>query len=221
MKNMKCRETLSFRTIIIAINYMLFGLSAMLFIALAIVFFQTFFCREYQLLITREGISTMQTFWCEYKYVIQAFGGCLTMFIVSYNLQKYLDIETVKALGDLRDKLNSENKKKIHSFLMHESEKCPILQDYHIANENDNNISNINAELFDYIGTVELGAIMVRRRVITLNEFYNQFGYRVENLMNNCEIKSHIKDNMDYYKALQYIVRRLIKAGKLSTDCGF
>lgn len=220
--DMNCRCDFSMRCLINVINRILLALSVILFAALAIVFFQTLFCSEYHLLITREGVSAMQKFWLEYKYIIQAFGGCLTLFIVSYNLQKYIDIETVKALGDLRNKLNGGEKGKLHTFLMHESEKEPILQEFNKkAKEKDYKILYSNAVLYDYIGTIELGAIMVKRKVITIDEFYNQFGYRVENLMNNAAIKSHIKDNMNYYKALQYIVQRLIKADKLPADCGF
>lgn len=94
-------------------NCILLALSVILFVALAIVFFHTFFRWEYYPQFTREGVSMMQEFWLEYKYIIQAFGGCLTLFIVSYNLQKYIDVETVKALGDLRNKLNSKDKKKL------------------------------------------------------------------------------------------------------------
>lgn len=218
---MNCRCDFSVRCLISAMNYMLLALSVILFAALAVVFFQTLFCWEYHPQITREGVSAMQEFWVEYKYIIQAFAGCLTLFIVSYNLQKYIDIETVKALGDLRNKLNSEEKKKLHVFLMHESEKGPILKGVDKDLKENDKTSPDNVTLFDYIGTLELGAIMVRRGVITVDEFYNQFGYRVENLMNNAEIKSHIKDNLIYYKALRYIVQRLIKADKLPADCGF
>lgn len=202
-------------------NSMLLALSVILFATLAIVFFQTFFCREYYLLITRDGVSTMQEFWLSYKHIIQALGGCLTLFIVSYNLQKYTDIETVKALGDLRNKLNCKEKKKLHTFLMHESEKEPILQKFDKKKKENDCVRYSNAVLFDYIGTIELGAIMVKRKVISINEFYNQFGYRVENLMNNAAIRSHIKGNIGYYKELQYIVQQLIKADKLPADCGF
>ena len=163
----------------------------------------------------------MQQFWLEYKYIIQTFGGCLTLFIVSYNLQKYIDVETVKALGDLRNKLNSDDKTKLHTFLMHEDDRTAVLTELDSPVDNKSNIAYSNAVLFDYIGTIELGAIMVKRKVISIDEFYNQFGYRVENLMNNAAIKSHIKDNPNYYKALQYIVQRLIKADKLPADCGF
>lgn len=202
-------------------NSMLLALSAILFIALAIVFFHTLFCWEYHPSITREGVSTMQEFWLEYKYIIHAFGGSLTLFIVSYNLQKYIDVETVKALGDLRSKLNCKEKKKLHTFLMHESEKGPILQEFDKKTKENDCVRCSNAVLFDYIGTIELGAIMVKRKVISINEFYNQFGYRVENLMNTPAVKTHIKDNINYYKALQYIVQQLIKADKLPADCGF
>ena len=202
-------------------NYILLVLSVILFAALAIVFFHTFFCWEFHPQFTREGVSTMQEFWIDYKYIIQALGGCLTLFIVSYNLQRYIDVETIKALGDLRNKLNSKDKKKLHTFLMHEDDKPAVLTELDSPVDNKGNIAYSNAVLFDYIGTIELGAIMVKRKVISIDEFYNQFGYRVENLMNNAAIKSHIKDNPNYYKALQYIVQRLIKADKLPADCGF
>lgn len=202
-------------------NYILLALSVILFAALAIVFFHTFFCWEFHPQFTREGVSTMQEFWIDYKYIIQALGGCLTLFIVSYNLQKYIDVETVKALGDLRNKLNSDDKEKIHTFLMPTEDTKAVLTELDSPVDNKGNIAYSNAVLFDYIGTIELGAIMVKRKVISIDEFYNQFGYRVENLMNNAAIKSHIKDNIYYYKELQYIVQRLIKARKLPADCGF
>ena len=209
------------RCLISAINCILLALSVILFAALAIVFFHTFFCWEFHPQFTREGVSTMQEFWIDYKYIIQALGGCLTLFIVSYNLQKYIDVETVKALGDMRNKLNSDDKEKIHTFLMPTEDTKDVLTELDSPVDNKGNIAYSNAVLFDYIGTIELGAIMVKRKVISIDEFYNQFGYRVENLMNNAAIKSHIKDNIYYYKELQYIVQRLIKADKLPADCGF
>ena len=209
------------RCLISAINCILLALSVILFAALAIVFFHTFFCWEFHPQFTREGVSTMQEFWIDYKYIIQSLGGCLTLFIVSYNLQKYIDVETVKALGDLRNKLNSDDKEKIHTFLMPTEDTKDVLTELDSPVDNKGNIAYSNAVLFDYIGTIELGAIMVKRKVISIDEFYNQFGYRVENLMNNAAIKSHIKDNIYYYKELQYIVQRLIKVRKLPADCGF
>ena len=209
------------RCLISAINCILLVLSVILFTALAIVFFHTFFCWEFHPQFTRGGVSTMQEFWIDYKYIIQSLGGCLTLFIVSYNLQKYIDVETVKALGDLRNKLNSDDKEKIHTFLMPTEDTKDVLTELDSPVDNNGNIAYSNAVLFDYIGTIELGAIMVKRKVISIDEFYNQFGYRVENLMNNAAIKSHIKDNIYYYKELQYIVQRLIKARKLPADCGF
>lgn len=207
------------RSVIVALNYMLLVLSLALFAALAVVFFQTIFRWEYHPLITREGVSVMQEFWLEYKYIIQAFGGCLTLFIVSYNLQKYIDMETVKALGNLRDKLNGKEKVKLHTYLMHKDDRKPILQDADKRIENGGKIRYSNAVLFDYIGTIELGAIMVKRRVISIDEFYNQFGYRIENLMANEDIRSHIKDNMSYYGELRRILKFLVRYGKLPKDC--
>ena len=128
-------------------NYILLALSVILFAALAIVFFHTFFCWEFHPQFTREGVSTMQEFWIDYKYIIQALGGCLTLFIVSYNLQKYIDVETVKALGDLRNKLNSKDKKKLHTFLMHEDDRTAVLTELDSPIDNKGNIAYSNAVL--------------------------------------------------------------------------
>ena len=58
---------------------------------------------------------------------------------------------------------------------------------------------------------------MVKRKVITVEEFYNQFGYRVENLMNNEAVKKHVIDKSQYYKMFTFILNELIRYGYLSS----
>ena len=68
--------------------------------------------------------------WIDYKFWTETFGGCLTLWIISYNLKKFIDIETVKALGDLRTKLNDDKKMDIHTFLFPNEDKTPIPVSY-------------------------------------------------------------------------------------------
>lgn len=153
--------------------------------------------------------------WLDYKFWTETFGGCLTLWVISYNLKKFIDIETVKALGDLRTKLNDEKKKEIHSYLLPECDKKPIISCKSDTKTEENQLTINNVDLLDYIGTIELGAIMVKRGAITLDEFYNQFGYRVQNLMRNAEISKHLDNNAGYYDDLMRIVCLLKKEKKL------
>lgn len=153
--------------------------------------------------------------WLDYKFWTTTFVVCLTLWVISYNLKKFLDIETVKALGNLRTKLNDEKKKDIHYFLLPDCDKKSVIS---CDTKDKNEVKQLtidNVDLFDYLGTIELGAIMVRRGAITLDEFYNQFGYRVQNIMRNPEIFKHLYNSADYYNDLRYIVRLLMKEKKL------
>lgn len=75
-----------------------------------------------------------------------------------------------------------------------------------------------NVELFDYLGTIELGAIMLKKGIIGYDEFYNQFGYRVENIMRCEKVKNHICDNCRYYRMLIYVMKRM-KSDDYRFDC--
>ncbi len=147
--------------------------------------------------------------WIDYKFWTETFGGCLTLWIISYNLKKFIDIETVKALGDLRTKLNDDKKRDIHTFLFPNEDKNPILKGEDKSNLPDSTTQFANEDVFDYIGTIELGAIMVERGAITLDEFKHQFGYRVENIKNNSELMNHIKKNKKYYSNFLYLERKI------------
>ena len=128
---MKCEgRRLSISKIIRAMNCILLTISLILFVVLVIVFVHTLIRWAYHPSLTRAGVISMQAFWSDYRYVIQAFAGSFTLFVVSYNLQKYIDIETVKALGDLREKLNSNDKQEVHAYLLHEDDKKPILEEF-------------------------------------------------------------------------------------------
>ena len=72
-----------------------------------------------------------------------------------------------------------------------------------------------NTTICDYLGTVELGAIMLRKGMISVDEFYNQFGYRIENIFRNSDICQHINNNYKYYKYLIYARDLLQREGFL------
>lgn len=182
----------------------LFWISIILFIA-AISSLIASFCINEELHDCKIG-----NVWLDYKFWTETFGGCLTLWVIIYNLKKFIDIETVKALGDLRTKLNDDRKKEIHTFLFPNEDKTPILNNIeNKSNSSDAAAQFANADIFDYIGTIELGAIMLKRDAITLDEFKNQFGYRVENIKNNSNLMRHIKENKEYYSDFLWILAEL------------
>ena len=65
-----------------------------------------------------------------------------------------------------------------------------------------------NLDVFNYLGTIELGAIMLQRGVISFDEFYNQFGYRVINIANNEQLMAHIRfePERQFYDAIWYVI---------------
>jgi hypothetical protein len=122
-------------------------------------------------------------------------------------LRKMLDTETNMAIHYKLDKINDEEQLMTNSCSHSNVEG---------RNYEDKNIENVN--LYHYIGTIELGAVMVKRGAISLTEFYNQFGYRVENLLNNKEIKTHINEYRSYYEDFIDIVTLLKRNGMLNLD---
>lgn len=214
MKNLKNRTTADL--IIKHTNYLLLGVVFFSCICLFIVFIQTLCGKGWCIALNIDGIKGMQSFWRDYSPLIKLLGYSLTIGIASYNLERYLTVETVKALARLRKMLNSEEKKKIHTALFDSEDKKTILPELQ-SNQSDTKADFSNAEFFDHIGTIELGAIMVKHGVISINEFYNQFGYRVENLWANQEVRNHIAKEAGYYKDLNFIIQRLINKGYLNS----
>ena len=189
------------------INWGLLGFAVFLLACIAIIVLGTLFTTEIRLQPSIDGIKNMLNFWAEYAALIKLSGYTLTLLIASYNLSKYLDIETANALSKLRKMLNSTEKKKIHYYLLDDEDKNAILPEIDKAGELNCELSNV--ELLDYIGIIELGAIMLKRKIITTDEFYNQFGYRAENLWKNNSVKEHIKKYPRSYKDFNYIVKQL------------
>ena len=158
----------------------------------------------------------MQDFWFNYKALIEAFFYSLSLYVAAYNLEKYINVERCKALGEIRAKLNTNEKRIIHSYLL--PSDVPIVKDLEgelSLLHKDENSYHPSIDIFDYLGTLELGAIMLKLNVLSFNEFYNQFGYRIENAYANESIRSHIEDPENDYTYLRYAIGKMRKLKKL------
>lgn len=193
-----------FKKLIQAINWILLAVIALLTICVLIIIGGAIVSGEFSIQPNSEGIKNMIAFWKDYSALIITLGSCLTLFIANYNLGQYLNVETINALATLRNMLNSPENRRVHEYLLPDDERKAILPD----SEGETNFKEIcNIDIFNYIGTLELGCLMLENRVIDEDKFNNQFGYRVKNLSNSQEIKEHILKNKEYY--LDTLIDRL------------
>ena len=198
-------------------------------------------------LVTGDRIQEYLQFWTPYKSIIKLLGKSLTLLVVTYTLRQYIKVETINALSMIRSKLNTEEKKDIHYFLMDEEDRNLTLEPKNdaptLSKPNNGGGSSTESpveeshiedcqkkdtpkeespqtpghqqsvEIFDYLGTIELGAKMIREGVISKEDFFQQFGYRVENIVKNIVkneiLRKHIQEDRKYYDDFYYIARVL------------
>lgn len=185
-----------YRRLIRVINGVLSIIIALLALCILIIICEAFFIDGIRIQCNSEGIKNMIAFWKDYSALIITLGSCLTLFIANYNLGQYLNVETINALATLRNMLNSPENRRVHEYLLPDDERKAILPNC----ETETDFQNIrNIDIFNYIGTLELGRLMWDNGVIDEAKFKNQFGYRVDNISNSKEIKEHILRNKEYY----------------------
>ena len=172
-------------------------------LCIVIIVFDALLTGAWRILIGAEGVKGLQMFWLPYAPLLKVFFYSMTLFVASHTLMKYIDVETCRSLGEIRNKLHDDPKKKIHNYLMDEKDKKEeIIEKLKSFSNDGTDLSNV--EIFDYLGTLELGAIMLTRGILSEKEFYNQFGYRFENLANAPELLAHIEQQHEYYEPLRF-----------------
>ena len=177
---------------------------------------------KYNLQLTPAGIEEFTKFWTNYELVLKILVSGITLVITGYTLTHALHIATINSLKDLRERLNDSGKKSFMLFLMKAFETPDDSSDSNLAERivssasqldhpmvTENQIAFNSADILDYLGVIELGNHMLKRRLITIEEFYNQFGYRLEYLLANQQIFKHIYNDAEgYYKDLQFYFER-------------
>ena len=185
-----------FRKVIRIINVALLAIIALLTVCVSLIIIEAFLTEGIRIQCNSDGVKNMVVFWKDYSALIITLGSCLTLFIANYNLGQYLNVETINALATLRNMLNSPENRRVHEYLLPDDERKAILPNC----ETETDFQNIrNIDIFNYIGTLELGRLMWDNGVIDEAKFKNQFGYRVDNISTSKEIKEHIKANKQYY----------------------
>ena len=179
------------------------------FCCIVLILLDSLFHEGWTVLPTRGGVYGLQQFWNSYRLLLKALAYSLTLFVAAYTIKKYIDVETCRAIGEIRSKFIETNKMDLHTYLLQPEDREPILKEF------DTKETHPNAIIFDYLGTIELGAIMLKRKIISLDEFNNQFGYRVSNVYNNEALMGHVLKESNNYEYLLYAIDRMDKAGLL------
>jgi hypothetical protein len=154
----------------------------------------------------------LMTNWKLLRMLLVAFFSLLTLYVASSQLKKHADIAAITALTELRKLLTSEQNKTVHLALLPEEEQVSIsVKSLNEGEKQDNKLVLPEAipmtEIFNYLGTLELGVIMTEKELIDTDTFNSQFGYRIKNIFEekgnfNERVCEHIKNNESYYQIL-------------------
>lgn len=189
-----------------AVNLICLGLliaSAVFAICTILVIYRAAHNDGWHICLGPDSIKNMQDFWLQYASLLKALFYSLTLFVACHSLTKYIDVERTRSLGEIREKLDDKPKKIIHDYVMNNKDKEGVPSSL-IQRLNENSSVDLSTvEIFDYLGTLELGAIMLYRGVISEEEFYNQFGYRYENVEESFLYKV-ANESPEYYQPLLY-----------------
>lgn len=118
----------------------------------------------------------------------QGFAMLLTLLVAYDTYKTSRKIENVKGLVQLREMLNSEKNMEVHkaiSAFLPTGQVLVIDEDTQSGDLYHNIIDYYKAnmvEVNNYLGTLELSKLYLDEGIIDDLSYYNQFGYRVENI---------------------------------------
>ena len=197
------KVTRFFRSILRCLNFVFLGCVLLSFTAILVIVIEALFCDGWHFWPVTQGVKNAMLFWAPYVPIVKLFGYSATLLLAGYNLSKYMDVMTIEALRTIRERFNDEKKNELHECILHKNDIEPII--VVPDNKQDGEFNDVdkpqikNTTIYDYLGTIELAAIMLRKGMISVDEFYNQFGYRIENIFRNPDICQHVNNNYKYY----------------------
>jgi hypothetical protein len=215
---MKSKNKLECDTILLCCLKRLFGIAVTITLAILI-------CQVYNMSVH----CCVHKSWCELifnehflKFLFIACFSILTLYVAGSQLKNQTNIACITALIELRKLLTSENNRNVH-FILADKDEQKLLSGEEMNDDvlkENKLLTEQKTPLLDYLnylGTIELGIIMVKRNLIDWDTFYSQFGYRIENIFDeevnpvHIKIRKHINDNKVYYKNLFWAKRKIQK----------
>lgn len=140
-----------------------------------------------ELTIDKQGFIYYLKLFDSFKTLLTATFIIIPVYIALETLISNINNQEGKALLDLRVLLNESENLEIHKKIRGTSGDW--------ANgmpQNEKDEKDTWRKIDNYLGILELLNILIDKNVISKENFDNQFGYRVDNVFNNQDIKAYL-----------------------------
>lgn len=207
------------------INYLLFATMIVIACSFLIIFIDSLCNKGITFFLSKEGVINMQSWWGNYSFLLNVLFSVTTLFLANLTLTRYLkeykrqgNIEETKAIIEIRKLLDSDpDNFRIHTDLeleIYEFSKKEVLgNDYKELNlKSLKRDQRERIKCYRYLGIIELASIMVQRDIITIEQFKNQFEYRIINIFRCKNLHEHLIENRTYWKNLLWIKNEIEKS---------
>ena len=125
----------------------------------------------------------------DFVLILKSALGVLTLLIASLQVSRYLSQLAIDSVTKLRDVFDRDKMKNIqHGLMMGLQPK-------------DRDI-----DIYNFLGYIEVGSIMLQRALISKEDFNNQFEFILKIVLQNTELRDHIKDSSKYYSDLLFVI---------------
>ena len=174
------------------------------------IFQEAFYCN---LSLTAKGIAYFLSMFEPFRHLFSGTIMLMTIYVALASYTRSKKIEAIKALQDLRSMLMEKDNVRIHDLLEYEeddtSEKEKKLNDF------KNEFANRQGCVYNYLGILELSKLYLDEGIISIEQFNDQFGYRVENIYANPLICKWINESHHYWRTLDSLKQLIQKQNSL------
>lgn len=144
------------------------------------------------LTINKQGFIYFLSLFDAFKTLLAATFIIIPVYLALETLISNINNQEGKALLDLRGILNEPESKEIHIKIR--GQDCDWGNGIPQYEQND---ANTWRKIDNYLGVLELINILIDKNVISIENFNNQFGYRVNNVFQNQDIKDYIDNTVN------------------------
>lgn len=207
MKNgCQIKESTIANVLLCTIKCIAYTFSFLSVLAIVLTLFQK--CFPCSLSFTSDGITYFLDSFKPFSVLFEITILLLTIVVALLTYRHSVAIEELKGIQDLRQIFSDADKIKINNLLERKDCDNDIQQkEKALRNEYEEKIANI----YDYLGTLELLELYIEKGIISEDMFKEQFGYRVENVFASEFIRTEIEKNRSYWRVLYNLYDRINK----------
>lgn len=150
------------------------------------------------------------------RYLLVGGFSLLTLWLTILTLNRSVKIEEMNAIVSLRNLFYQKGNIKVYHKILNEEEFYLTDEKKSKAKENASEelkkeLDEVEGNVNNYVGTLEVAYLMVERGVINMEEFENLFGYRLDNLYRNQQLYEYVSEDRKYNAILFRAIDALYK----------